>query len=83
MDRAEVVAGLHAFFESEFPSPGVTLTEDTDLIADWFVDSFAIVQTVMFIEREFDIQVSRADINGENFKSIATLASFVSRRLSG
>ena len=36
----------------------------------------------MFIESEYDVVVSRADINGQNFKSISTLADFVTDRSS-
>ena len=82
MNRVEVVERLRSYLETQFPSPGATLLETTDLLEDWFVDSLGIVQTVMFIETEFKIPVSRADINGDNFKSVSTLADFVSRRLS-
>ncbi len=82
MKRAEVVAGLLTYLEREFPGQGTTLTETTDLLDEWFVDSFGIVQVVMFIETEYDIPVSRADINGQNFKSVSTLADFVTNRSS-
>lgn len=82
MQRNEVASGLRAFLEREFPNQGVDLSDNTDLLQDWFVDSLGIVQTVMFIESEFEVSITRADINGENFKSIATMADFITRRLS-
>ena len=82
MDRSEIAARLRTFFETEFPNPGVLLTDTTDLLDEWFVDSLGLVQTVMFIEGEFNISLSRADIDGENFQSISTLTDFITARLS-
>jgi acyl carrier protein len=36
----------------------------------------------MFLEKSFEIELSRADINGENFKDIASLSGFVAGRMS-
>lgn len=82
MDRAEIAAQLQDFFETDFPNQDLELTPTTDLLDEWFVDSFGIVQTVMFLEERFGIRIARADINGDNFKSIATLSEFVAGRLS-
>lgn len=81
MTRTEIAGQLKSFLETEFYNQGVPLTETTDLLEAWFVDSIGIVETVLFIETNFGISVSRADINGANFKSIATLSEFVERRL--
>jgi acyl carrier protein len=35
---------------------------------------------VLFLESEFGLALSRADVNGENFKDIASLARFVEER---
>lgn len=45
------------------------------------MDSFGIVETVMFLEQEFGIKVARADVNAANFENIASLAAFVAQRL--
>ena len=65
----------------EFPHPGVELTETTHLLEDFFLDSFGIIDTVMFLESTFGIEISRADINGENFRSIDALAGMVAKCL--
>lgn len=82
MDQLEVVSRLRDYLETAFPNPGISLTDTTDLLEEWFVDSLGLVQTVMYLESEFNIAVSRADINGENFQNVSTLADFVARRLS-
>ncbi len=52
------------------------------MLENWFVDSFGIIETVMFLESSFGIKVSRADINGSNFENIASLSDFVVGQLS-
>lgn len=80
MTEADIAGRLHAFFVASFPHPGATLEVDTDLLGEWFVDSFGIVQTVQFLEDTFGVRLERVDINAENFTSIRTLTAFVRRR---
>ena len=64
----------------EFPSPDVELTDETNLLDDYFLDSFGIIETVLFLESSFGIKIARADINGVHFKNVASLADFVAER---
>jgi acyl carrier protein len=81
MSREGIVGELKQFFEREFPKPGAELTEETNLLEDWFIDSLAIVDTTLFIEEKFDVSLSRSDITGDNFQTISALADLVTRRL--
>lgn len=80
MNYQDIAAKLKTFFETDFPNRGVELTDETNLLTDWFVDSIGIVNTTLFLEDKFDISVRRADINATVFESIATLARYVIRR---
>ncbi len=82
MERSEIAARIRAFLEREFPNDAIELSESTDLLDEWFIDSLGITETVIFLESSFGIDVSRADINGSNFRNIASLSEFVARRLS-
>lgn len=81
MNNNEIVTRLRTFLETEFPNQGVELTESTDLLDDWFVDSLGIIETVLFIEQTFAVPVTRSDINGTNFRNIAALSAFIADRL--
>ena len=81
MNRAEIVDDLKTFLQQEFPNQGVDLTETTDLLGEWFVDSLGIIETVLYLEKAFGVEVRRADINGDNFLNLATLSDFVIARL--
>lgn len=80
-DRDRIADRLKTFLETDFPNDGVELTPTTDLLEEWFVDSLGITETVLFLEESFGVEVTRADINGANFKDIASLSTFVADRL--
>ena len=82
MDRGEIEGRIKRFLDEEFPNDGMKLTPETNLLDEWFVDSLGITETVIFLESSFGIDLSRADINGENFKNIESLSEFVARRLA-
>ena len=83
IDRQEIATRIKTFLETELPAPDSKLTDGTDLLDEWFVDSFALIETVMFLETSFGIKIERADINGENFQNVAALTDFVVARLAG
>ncbi len=81
MTHSEIADTLRTFLQQEFPNQGAALSDTTDLLKDWFVDSLGIIETVLFLEKTFGIDIARADINGSNFRNIAVLSEFVARRL--
>ena len=81
MNPPDISARIKAYLETEFPNPGIKLTNETNLLDDWFVDSLSLIELVMFLEKEFSINLQRVDINGSNFYNIDSLAQFVSSKL--
>lgn len=82
MNRDEIFARLKAFLETDFPNEGEELRGDTDLLDEWFVDSLAIVEVVLFVESNFGVTVARRDISGENFADLNVLSDFVVSRMN-
>ncbi len=82
MTTNEIAEALTTFLQQEFPNQGVALTDNTDLLGEWFIDSLGIIETVLFLEKTFGIDIARADINGSNFRNIAALSGFVAARLN-
>ncbi len=80
MEKREIAERIREFLETEFPNPGARLTDTTLLLEEWFVDSMAIVETVLFLEKCFGVRIDRRDINGERFRTVAALAELVSER---
>ncbi len=81
MNQKQISNRLREFLKKEFPNDGEELTNSTDLLGEYFVDSLGIVSTVLFLENSFHVEVARADINGTNFKNIDTLSEFVEQSL--
>jgi methoxymalonate biosynthesis acyl carrier protein len=50
---------------------------DADLFETGVLDSSAFVELVLLLEREFGVTVSVDDLEIENFRSIARIATFV------
>lgn len=82
MNRQEIAEQIKSFLEEEFPSEDAALTNTTNLLDDWFLDSLGIVNTVLFLEGQFKIKLSRADINGVTFANIDSLTELVAGRLA-
>lgn len=77
MEKGAIESALKAFFEREFPVPGLDLDSDTDLLRTIFVDSLRVVTTALFLEEEFGISVTPSDISVETFETIDKLAELV------
>ncbi|MEL7450558.1 MAG: acyl carrier protein [Pseudomonadota bacterium] len=80
MNQQAIFDSLRQYLQDEFPNQGIELAGDTRLLDEWFVDSMGIIETVIFIEREFGVTMTRADINGETFQDINSLVAFIGAR---
>ena len=74
-DNEVLHAQLRAFF-SEKLSVKVS-SVDADLIQTGILDSLALVELLVYIEKEFGTEISLDDIGIEDFHSIAKIAEYV------
>ena len=76
VDSAYLHQRITAFFleklQIEAPS------KDADLIDSGLLDSLAFVELLVYIEQEFRISISLDDLEFDHFRSIATVAEFIS-----
>ena len=56
-----------------------TLTDDEPLLTSGFLDSIAIVKLLTYIEQEFNVEISDADFDPDNFETIDTIATLIER----
>jgi acyl carrier protein len=59
---------------------GHPLDDDEDIFATGFVNSLFAMELVTFIEGTFGITVDSDDLDFDNFRTIARVAEFVSRK---
>ena len=71
---AEIGAAVCEFLELQVLSDGVAVTLDTALDS-LGVDSFAIVEVVLFLERRFGIVMPLESLTPANIRSVETLAA--------
>lgn len=82
MQRDEISAKIRAFLESKLVGKAEAPDDQANLLEEWFVESLQLIETVMFLENEFGIEISRADITGTNFATVASMTDFVAQSLA-
>lgn len=66
--------------ENFYVSDPSALTPETSLIAGDFVDSTGMLELIVFLEREFGIQVKDTEMSPENLETLERIAAFVARK---
>ncbi len=70
---------IFQFFVDKKKADG--LTYDTELLKSRHINSLFALQIVMFVEKQFQVKLSRKEISVENFHSINAIAALVDRHL--
>lgn len=52
-------------------------TPETDLLATGRLDSVAVVELLLELEKRFGVHVEMEDLEIDNFRSLATIAAFI------
>ena len=85
MKKEEIIAELVQYIRKN--SPTVKNVEEIPLDARLYdlniLDSFAIVELVVFIERNWSIQINDTEITNEFFKGLNGIADVISFKLNG
>ncbi|MBL8692788.1 MAG: acyl carrier protein [Planctomycetes bacterium] len=55
------------------------ITETTSLVKSGWVDSFALVEVVSFLEMEYGVRLPDADVVPENFENLAAIRALLDR----
>lgn len=66
--------------ENYVSDPDIVLPLDRSLIEEGILDSYAIIELVSYLEKEFRIVIPDDDITKENLGSINKMAEYASRR---
>ena len=59
----------------------IDINPDQNLFASGMVNSLFAMQLVLFVEKEFGIQVANEDLDFENFKSLNAIVGFIENKL--
>jgi acyl carrier protein len=81
LDPATVREGLRAFItRTLIRDPGYTLRDDEPIITAGLIDSFALAELAVFIEREWKVYIPDADLTVDRMN---TLDQIVARVMGG
>lgn len=73
--RATTLAFLEKFIHTD-------VEDDEDLFASGLVNSLFAMQLVLFVEKEFNIQVDNQDLDIDNFRSVNAITSFIQNKIA-
>ena len=81
MTREDVIRRILNFMAHAFG--GRQFGNEEDIVSLGFGSSLFAMQLVMFIEREFAIEIVGEDLQESNFRNVSAMAALVCRRLGG
>ncbi|HEU5228022.1 MAG TPA: phosphopantetheine-binding protein [Ktedonobacteraceae bacterium] len=58
----------------------IELEDDQDIFALGFVNSLFAMQLVLFVEKEFGLQVENEDLDIDNFRSIRAITTLIEQK---
>ena len=76
-----LVTSLRVLIDEQLFALDESVTSTSDLHAEG-LDSLALMQLILLLEREFSITIEPEDLDRENFSSLERMAYFVSRKRS-
>jgi acyl carrier protein len=76
MDAEIIIAEIKKYIEKNILAESVQIDADTDLKKAG-IDSFSIVEIILFIERKFAVAIPDEKLIPDNFKTLQSLSSTV------
>ncbi|MHC4470134.1 MAG: acyl carrier protein [Planctomycetota bacterium] len=73
---------LLTYFRDKLRVDTSKIEPETILFSSGLVDSFSMVELIVFIEKSCQIKVKPAEVNLDNLDSIERILAFVARRVS-
>lgn len=79
--REVITQGLLDFIRTNLIAEEISVAADTNL-EELGIDSFSIIEIMLFIERKFGYTIPDSSLTKENVKSVSAIASFVFREIN-
>lgn len=78
----EIREALRSFLQSEVLAPGVSLGDD-DVLADLGVDSFSLMEVVLFAERRWGAVLPMASLTPDNVRTVRSIGDCLAPLVGG
>jgi len=76
MDQQTIISEIKQYIETNILASGAGIDSGT-VLADAGIDSFSIVEIILFIERKYGVVITDDKLVPENFKTLQALSSTV------
>jgi acyl carrier protein len=76
----EVKARLKEFIACEFLEKGAALGDDQPLFGSGVISSIGVIELLVFIQKDFNVQISAAEINVGNFDTVEKMMRLIQER---
>ena len=76
----EIVPRIQAYFRQRFQN--YEFGEDEDIFGTGLVNSLAAMQLVLFVEKEFGIEIGDDDLSLDNFRTIRAMEQLISSKIT-
>ncbi|MEK4060710.1 MULTISPECIES: acyl carrier protein [Paenibacillus] len=83
MDRVQILDVIRDIvaYELKLVAHPQEIQEESDLLADYSIDSIKIIQLIVEIETAFDFEIDTAMLSTETITRISELITYVGRQL--
>ncbi len=81
LSAEEIASQLCVFLRDNVLAPQIEVTSDTAL-SEIGVDSFSLMELVLFIERQFALELPAEALTPENIASVGTLSAYCVAQLN-
>ena len=71
--KSEISNALITFLKNDVVDSSMYLDENT-ILNEGLIDSFVIIEMVLFLERTFGVKLDEKDLKPDNFKTVLALA---------
>ncbi len=76
MDKNTIIAEIKKYIETNILDSDIKIGADT-ILPDAGIDSFSIVEIILFIERKYGVSITDDKLIPENFRTLNALAATV------
>jgi acyl carrier protein len=78
MDHAQIVSALKTFIARDIlEDDSVDLDADTPLLKLQIIDSFSVLELLLFINNEFNIEIPLETVSLEDLENIGSIADLI------
>jgi acyl carrier protein len=79
-NQDSITQEIISFVQENILDASVSFDAET-IFKDIGVDSFSVIQIVLFIERKYGVKMTEADLTAQNLASVKSLTSFTISKL--